>query len=215
MSKKRRRSSSELLDYIARIIIFLGILSYAPIVNWWKDIPPSGRIFLISMVTIVIMAGIGTVIMLRIYFKRERGNAWRRAMAGWQSQEQTSTVVKKQSAKYMSDVELERFAAQIYSKMGYKVQHVGTMGDHGIDVMLINPNNQKEIVQCKQWHKPVGEPTIRDLYGAMAHEKAVRAWLWAPHGFSQPALAWAKGKSIELIDDKRISQLIGLAYGSK
>ena len=57
--------------------------------------------------------------------------------------------------------------------MGYRAQRVGETGDHGVDVMLINPKSQKEIVQCKQWNKQVGEPVIRDLFGAMMHEGAV------------------------------------------
>lgn len=215
MSRKRRRSSNELFDYLARLIIFSGLIAYFPIVNWWKSIPPTGRTFLIVMATTAIVAGIGAIVMLRIYQKRERINAWRRSMIGWQNKEQTNAIAQKQSAIYMSNVELEKFAAQVYKKMGYKVQHVGTMGDHGVDVLLINPNNQKEIVQCKQWNKPVDESPIRDLYGAMIHEKAVRAWLWAPRGFSEPAKAWAKGKSIELVDDKKIGHLIGLAFGKK
>ena len=136
-------------------------------------------------------------------------------MAGWQNNGQAKTIIQKQSALYLSDIELEKLAAQVYKKMGYKVQHVGQMGDHGIDVLLINPNNQKEIVQCKQWSKPVGEPVLRDLYGAMMHDQAVRGWLWAPRGFSGPAKAWAKGKSIVLVDDQEINRLIGIAYKNK
>lgn len=212
MPRRRRRTSTELIDSIARLVILLGLFSYIPIANWWKNIPQSGRIFLLITATIAVLAGIGSIVMLRIYLKRERKSAWIRAMGGWQNREQTSVIVQKQSAIYMSDLELERFAAQIFKKMGYKVQHIGAMGDHGVDVMLVNPKNQKEIVQCKQWNKPVGEPTIRDLYGAMMHEKAARAWLWAPRGFSEPAKAWAKGKSIELVDDKKINQLIEIAF---
>ena len=116
---------------------------------------------------------------------------------------------------HLSDLELEKLAEQIYRKLGYRVQHVGQTGDHGIDVLLTNPNNQKEIVQCKQWGKPVGEAALRDLYGAMMHDRAIRGWIWAPRGFSGPAKAWAKGKPIVLVDDAEIDRLIGLAYKNK
>jgi len=132
---------------------------------------------MLSGITIALLAGIGAVVMFSIYRKRERTNAWRRAMAGWHNETQTLALVQKQSAIYMSDVELEKFAAQVYKKMGYRVQHIGETGDHGVDVMLVNPKNQKEVVQCKQWNKQIGEPVVRDLYGTMAHEHAVRGWL--------------------------------------
>ncbi len=135
-------------------------------------------------------------------------------MAGWNNA-QGSAIIQKQSAIYMSDIELEKFATQVYRKMGYHAEHNGETGDHGVDVMLMNLKNQKEIVQCKQWNKPIGEPVIRDLYGAMIHEKAIRAWVWAPRGFSQPAKSWAKGKPIELVDDEKIGQLVELAYTNK
>lgn len=215
MTKKRRRISAELFDNIARLLILLGLIAYAPIVAWWKNIPPAGRTFMIIMATIAVIAGIGAVVSFSIYRKRERANAWKQAMRDWKNTTQSKMVAQKQSAIYMSDVELERFAAQIYKKMGYKVQHVGSMSDHGVDVMMLNPNNQKEIVQCKQWNKPVGEPVVRDLFGVMMHEGAVRDWLWAPRGFSEPAKVWAKGKAIELVNDKKISYLVGLAFGSR
>ena len=161
------------------------------------------------------MVGIGIMFAFLIYRKREREKIWKLAMAGWQNNGHANSTIKKQSALYLSDLELEKLAAQVYKKMGYKVQHVGQMGDHGIDVLLINPNNQKEIVQCKQWSKPVGEPVLRDLYGAMMHDQAVRGWLWAPKGFSGPAKAWSKGKSIVLVDDAEITRLIRIAYKNK
>lgn len=215
MSRKRRRRTSELFGFFARLIILIGLLAYVPIATWWKNIPPTGRTFFIVMAVIVVVAGTGAVVMLKVYQKRERADAWRRAMTGWQNSEQINTIVQRQSAIYMSDVELERFAANVYKKMGYKVQHVGAMGDHGVDVLMVNPKNQKEIVQCKQWNKPVGEPAVRDLFGAMMHEKAIRGWLWAPRGFSESARKWAKGKSIELVDDKKINYLIELSFRKK
>jgi restriction system protein len=150
-----------------------------------------------------------------VYRKQERDRIWRIAMAGWQSGSRGEGHRPKQTAVHLSDLDLEKLAEQVYKRLGYRVQHVGQTGDHGIDVLLINPHNQKEIVQCKQWSKPVGEATLRDLYGAMMHDQAVRGWIWAPRGFSGPAKAWAKGKSIVLVDDAEIDRLIGLAYKDK
>jgi hypothetical protein len=42
----------------------------------------------------------------------------------------------------------------------------------------------------------------------MQHDQAVRGWLVAPRGFSEPAKKWAKEKPIELIDDEQISRLL-------
>ena len=215
MTRKRRRSSRRSLGSAAGLLILLAYLAYAPLVAWWQSLPPNNRFFLLAGTGAVLMVGICIGFAFLIYRHREREKIWRLAMTGWQNRARTEELVHKHSALYLSDVELEKLAAQVYKKMGYKVQHVGQMGDHGIDVMLVNPNNQKEIVQCKQWTKAVGEPVLRDLYGAMMHDQAVRGWIWAPRGFSGPAKAWAKGKPIVLIDDAEINRLISIAYKNK
>jgi restriction system protein len=156
------------------------------------------------------VTGIGFVIYL--YRKQKREKTWRLAMAGWQNNSLRDEDRHQQSAIHLSDLELEKLAEQVYKRLGYRVQHVGQTGDHGIDVLLTNPNHQKEIVQCKQWSKPVGEAALRDLYGAMMHGQAVRGWIWAPRGFSGPAKTWAQGKPIVLVDDAEINRLIGIAY---
>ena len=215
MARKRRRFLRQLISYALGLALLFGFLAYRPIVAWWQGIPLTGRFFLLAMTGFVLMVGIGTLFAILIYRKRERERIWRLAMAGWQNGSRSDEGIQQQSAIYLSDMELEKLAAQVYKRLGYKVQHVGQMGDHGIDVLLINPNNQKEIVQCKQWSKPVGEPVLRDLYGAMMHDKATRGWLWAPRGFSGPAKAWANGKAIVLVDDAEINRLIGIAYKNK
>jgi restriction system protein len=215
MPRKRRRSFRRLFPYTAGLVLFLGLLVYSPVVTWWESIPVSSRFLLLAATGFAAMTVTGLIFAFFIYRKREREKIWKSAMAGWNHRGQASTTLQKQSALHLSDIELEKLAAQVYEKLGYKVQHVGQMGDHGIDVLLINPQNQKELVQCKQWSKPVGEPVLRDLYGAMMHDQAVRGWLWAPRGFTGPARAWAQGKSIVLVDDVEINRLIGIAYKNR
>ena len=215
MPRKRRRSSRRWVSTAAALFILLAFAVYSPIVNWWRNLGSTDKFLLLAGTGFVLMMEIGAVFAFLIYRKRERDKIWRLAMAGWQNGSRREENRPKSSAIHLSDLELEKLAEQVYKKLGYSVQHVGQTGDHGIDVLLINPNNQKEIVQCKQWSKPVGEAALRDLYGAMMHDQAVRAWIWAPRGFSGPAKAWAKGKPIVLVDDMEINRLIGIAYKNK
>ena len=208
MSRKQRRLKFELGEQIAKIFFVLFLLAYAPVIAFWKSIPKTLQVVTVIALAALVLASMGLVITLVIYKKRERANAWRRAMYNWQNKDQASMIVEKQSAKYLTETELEKFSAQVFAKMGYKVKLTGETGDHGVDVSLVNPKGQIEIVQCKQWNKPVGEPQIRDLYGAMQHEKAVRGWLVAPRGFSEPARKWINGKAIELIDDEQMGRLL-------
>ncbi len=215
MTRKRRHSSRRKISSAVGLLILLAFAVYDPIVNWWQSFPSTNKFLLLAGTGFVLMMGIGVVFAFVIYRKRERDRIWRLAMAGWQNGSRSGVVIPKQSAMQLSDLELEKLAEQVYKKLGYAVQHVGQTGDHGIDVLLINPNNQKEIVQCKQWSKPVGEAALRDLYGAMMHDNAIRGWIWAPRGFSGPAKAWARGKPIVLVDDAEINRLIGIAYKNR
>lgn len=215
MSRKRRRASRRWISTVAALAVLLAFAVYDPIARWWQSFPPNSKFILLAGTGFVMMLGIGAVFAFLIYRNRERDRIWRLAMAGWKNGSRSEADRPKQSAMHLSDLELEKLAEQVYKKLGYSVEHVGQTGDHGIDVLLINPNNQKEIVQCKQWSKPVGEAALRDLYGAMMHDQAVRGWIWAPRGFSGPAKAWAKGKQIVLVDDAEINRLIGIAYKNK
>lgn len=215
MPRKRRRSSRRWIPSAVGIVILLAFAVYDPIVNWWQSFPSTSKFLLLAGTGLLLTVGLAAVFAFLIYRKRERDKIWRLAMAGKQSSAHRAENGPKQSARHLSDLELEKLAEQVYRKLGYSVQHVGQTGDHGIDVLLINPNNQKEIVQCKQWSKPVGEAALRDLYGAMVHDQAVRGWIWAPRGFSGPAKAWAQGKPIVLVDDAEINRLINAAYKNR
>ena len=215
MPRKRRRSSRRWVSTAVALTILLAFAVSDPILNWWQNIPPNSKFLLFATTGFVLMTAIGVAFAFLIYRKRERDRIWRVAMTGWQNGSRGENNRQYQSAMHLSDLELEKLAEQVYKRLGYKVQHVGQTGDHGIDVLLIDPNNQKELVQCKQWSKPVGEAALRDLYGAMVHEHAARGWIWAPRGFSGPAKAWAKGKPIVLVDDAEINRLIGIAYKNR
>jgi HJR/Mrr/RecB family endonuclease len=215
MPRKRRRSSRRWIPSAVGIVILLAFAVYDPIVHRWQSLAPTNKFLLLAGTGFVLTIAIGAMFAFVIYRRRERDKIWRLAMAGWQNSSRRQESHPGHSAKHLSDLELEKLAEQVYKKMGYQVQHVGQTGDHGIDVLLTNPNNQKEIVQCKQWSKPVGEAALRDLYGAMMHDQAVRGWVWAPRGFSGPAKAWARGKPIVLVDDAEIDRLIAIAYKNK
>lgn len=210
--RRKRNTTSELMDIVFRAVLLLAILGYAPLIKWWNSIPPGVTIVLFVSLTFIIIGSLGLLVVWSQYRKKRRALAWQKAMSVWQNNSRTKAISQRQSARFLTDSELEEFARQIYSKMGYKVKLTRQTGDHGIDVHLTNPKQEIELVQCKQWNKAVGEPAVRDLYGAMMHTGAVRGWLWAPNGFSRPARQWAKGKPIVLADDDEIERLVESAY---
>jgi len=106
--------------------------------------------------------------------------------------------------KNLDAIALEKYIAELFQRMGYKVSLTPAVGDHGIDVRLVNPRGEKEVAQCKQWPKRnkglVGEPEVRDFYGALMAENAILGYMVAPHGFTQEAMVWVMGKPVVLAD---------------
>lgn len=94
----------------------------------------------------------------------------------------------------------EWWVARQFQQAGFRVQHTGGRGDHGID-LLIERNGQRAIVQCKRYREHlVQEPVLRDAFGAMHSAHATAAYIVTTHRFSEGALRWANGKPLVLWD---------------
>lgn len=93
----------------------------------------------------------------------------------------------------------ERLVAETFRARGYAVENRRYSGDHGVD-LLVRRGRERAVVQCKRYSGSVGEPVIRDLYGAMGHEGANRGYVVTSGRFTDPARRWARGKRIVLVD---------------
>jgi restriction system protein len=99
----------------------------------------------------------------------------------------------------MAGPEFEEFVAQLFRRKGYLVELTETTGDHGID-LLMHLDGKRTIVQCKRWSDSVGEPVIRDFFGAMVNSQAQFGFVVTTSHFSRQAVAFAEGKPITLVD---------------
>ncbi len=117
-------------------------------------------------------------------------------------------IEKREQLLNLGAQEFENLVANLFRRMGYEVRYTPNSSDEGIDLFL-SKTNKKAIVQCKRYDQTkVGQPIVRDLYGAMFHEKADEAYLVTTGLFSQPAQQWARGKPIQLIDGNELIEWI-------
>lgn len=107
----------------------------------------------------------------------------------------------------LSPGEFEEMTAELYRALGYESKKIGSVGDHGVDVLVKNKSGKKMVVQCKRWRKQVGEPIIREFYGTVQHEKAVHGTIFALSGFTPQAIEWATGKPLSLYDGKKFLEM--------
>jgi restriction system protein len=125
--------------------------------------------------------------------------------------EQAKTISQMQT---LVPERFEELVAETFRKKGYAATLTPQQADHGIDVVLRAPNGEKEIVQCKRYIGQVGEPVVRDFYGALLHENAVRGYIVTTGSFTYQAVTWARGKPIELIEGPQLSRMMKSAPAS-
>ena len=119
----------------------------------------------------------------------------------------------KQNAEYwlnMSGWEFEKQVARLYETHGYNSVITKGSADGGVDIFL-KKDGLKYAVQCKNHRKPVGPASVRDLYGAMRHERVSKGIFISSNGYTTGAREFSLNKPIELLD---ISDII-LMHNSK
>ncbi len=110
--------------------------------------------------------------------------------------------------KSLAPEDFEEIVAKIFRSNGFKATLSGGQADHGVDLVVMNDQGERWIVQCKRYSGSVGEPVVRDLYGTLLHEEAQGAYLMTTGTFTKNAQEWATGKPIILYDGDALIDLI-------
>jgi restriction system protein len=102
----------------------------------------------------------------------------------------------------------ETLVAEAYRRQGYSVVNNGGGGaDGGVD--LLARKDGTYLIQCKHWKTyRVGVKEIRELFGILVSEHAKGGILVTTGTFTPDALAFAKGKPIELVDGTRVAEMV-------
>lgn len=134
------------------------------------------------------------------FIKRKRQTALHAQVAS----DRSSSALEKMSWR-----EFEGLVAETFRRQGYRVVERGGDGpDGGVDLEL-HQGNDKYLVQCKQWKSlKVGVAIVRELFGVMSAEHAVGGYVVASGEFTQEAKAFAEGRSIRLVDARKLRSLI-------
>lgn len=115
----------------------------------------------------------------------------------------------------MSWREFEMLVGEAFRLQGYGVTEIGGGGaDGGVDLVL-KKDNEKFLVQCKQWKAfKVGVDVVRELYGVMAAKGATGGFVVTSGTFTSDATAFASGRNVKLIDGQRLFGLLKQARQS-
>lgn len=133
--------------------------------------------------------------------QKQQEKAWQHAGQERQAQAHLATRVSlDREIAELSDFEFEAFVATLFESEGWETSLTPRGADEGIDIeMRKTLDGETAIVQCKKWSGNVGQPIVRDLYGAMHHRGCDTGYVVTSSGFTPAAIAFAQGKPICLI----------------
>ena len=119
----------------------------------------------------------------------------------------TRTTLESLAAEGWRQFEL--LVGEAFRRQGYSVEETGLGGaDGGIDLIL-RKDGRRTLVQCKQWKRQqVGVSVVREMYGLMTHHQAHSVKIACIGSYTKDAARFAQGKPIELIDGKRLLEMI-------
>jgi restriction system protein len=195
------RSAKQLnAQTLVLIVALVGWLALYAALGWrlWSTgLAQAGRLEIglgIACVVVGIPVALGWWSALRRWRARLQGSKWPAL-----SLEKIGELTPSQFEEYV--------AQRLFARQGYHVENTRDSKDGGVDIIVTDPAGRRAIVQVKLYRNAVGEPIVRDLYGALIHAEAHMAYLVTNSNISAAARRWADGKPIALIDGPQLVAL--------
>lgn len=136
----------------------------------------------------------------------------------WRRRELIDRQRGLETLREMTWREFETLVGEAYRRQGYAVEETGGGGaDGGVDLIL-RRGGETVLVQCKHWkQKKVSSPTVRELRGAVARDRATRGVFVTLGEFTEDARAEALGQPpLELVPGAALLALIqGVQEGAQ
>ncbi|MHB1856049.1 MAG: restriction endonuclease [Acidobacteriaceae bacterium] len=119
--------------------------------------------------------------------------------------------------QHLSGQEFERLIAILLSRMGFHAEMTKTSGDGGIDIIAMFDKpifGGRYLFQCKRFTPDalVGAPTVRDFYGAVRADNAMKGIFITTSDFTMQAREFGERVGLELINSVQLQKLF-LEYG--
>lgn len=188
---------------------------------WWSGPPVAGLVYVgiklfgaflasfespynqMSALTIT-LAPIATVLVLAVWLMALLGKGKRRFLL--------ATRKEIDSIRSLSWHDFELLVGEALRRQGYTVNETGGGGaDGGID-LIARRGDEKLIVQCKRWKTwKVDVKIVREMFGVMTAEHATSVMIVTSGEFSKPAIDFAEGKPIRLMDGAALVKFIATA----
>lgn len=197
MSKRYRKYYRRYRDSEDPIEGLAGFLFIGFIYLWFTD--KTQFYTYLSVIVLVVVI----IVLVAIKLKKQRFND----IYNWHSD---TELLEKLRAMHPN--KFEDYIADMYLRLGYDSEQVGSAYDGGIDV-IATKDGIKHYIQCKKYiTSKVGVSEVREFYGVMAGKLATGKGIFiTTNVFTTEAEKYAEDKPIELIDGNDLIKLIKLA----
>ncbi len=213
MARRRRESEDGLVELLFDIserfpiagFVISAVLALVGVWLTWvspRAIYGLGKLFgILSFVAAVALGVTAGIAFVRIRLdQRKRADRF-------------DNTLSRDSLRDLNWREFEQLVADLFRRQGYRVREVGGTADGGVDLVLESPGGGvlvEHLVQCKQYRVwDVGEPKVREFYGAMAAHKTRCEGIVVTCGrFTEPARRFAEGKPLRLIDGDELIRMV-------
>jgi restriction endonuclease Mrr len=113
----------------------------------------------------------------------------------------------------LSDVDFDRLISALLARMEFRTQMTKASGEGGIDIVAVLDKpiiGGKYLFQCKRYAPDnlVGAAAVRDSYGAVTADKAIKGVLITTSDFTLQATEFAERVGLELINLPKLRALL-------
>ena len=202
MPRTRHRTT---LDRFFLSLTALFVLGGFMALGFSKRISEENRALFVIVSSIGMLAGLAGLMFVGALWRRLRKWTWERTMSSWSRASRAKSNPTSALPNPLDESELRQLAIRIYSRLGYRLADRKVEGAY---LHLINPEWQLELVAYKQQPDPLALHHVYSLDLEMNRIKAVRAFFWAPTGFTDECREWVVNRPIVLADHLEIERLI-------
>jgi restriction system protein len=112
----------------------------------------------------------------------------------------------------MDGIRFEHYVGEVLRGSGYRVNHVGKVGDFGAD-LVVDRGGRRSVVQTKRYSNSVGVSAVREAAAARAFYHADHAIVVTNSFFTGPAVQLARSNQVDLWDRHVLADLARRAEG--
>ena len=118
-----------------------------------------------------------------------------------------------ESLQRLSGEDFEKLISDLLTRMGFQTEVTQTTGDGGVDIIAVLDKaivGGRYLFQCKRFapDNPVGASSVRDFFGAVTADRAVKGIFITTSQFTAQAQEFGRRVGIELIDSVQLQKLL-------